>query len=84
MKATRTILILITIGFTNLITSCNNRQLQPAPESKRLELDSSSQYQDQHYRVYTLEGCQYIVVGYGKTRWGSHKGNCSNDIHKRD
>jgi hypothetical protein len=34
------------------------------------------------YTEYTLEGCQYIVVGFGPQRWGSHKGNCSNTIHK--
>jgi hypothetical protein len=52
-----------------------------APESKRMELDSTSMYLDQNYKVYTLEGCEYIVVGYSQLRWGSHKGNCKNPIH---
>jgi hypothetical protein len=46
-----------------------------------MELDSTSRYYDQNYKTYTLEGCEYIVVGYGKERWGSHKGNCKNPIH---
>ena len=46
-----------------------------------MELDNKSQYYDQNYRVYTLEGCEYIVVGNGNGRWGSHKGNCKNPIH---
>ena len=32
---------------------------------------------------YSLEGCQYIVVGMGANKWGSHKGNCTNTIHKK-
>ena len=48
----------------------------------RYELDSTSQYYDQNYRVYTLEGCEYIVIGSGSSQWGSHKGNCKNPIHE--
>ena len=36
-----------------------------------------------NYRTYTLDGCEYIVVGgtgYG-IQWGSQKGNCKNPIH---
>ena len=63
-----------------LMTSCglDEDRGPKAPQSKRMELDSTSQYSDQNYKVYTLEGCEYIVVGYGKDRWGSHKGNCKN------
>lgn len=32
---------------------------------------------------YSLEGCQYIVVGMGANKWGSHKGNCTNPIHNK-
>ena len=75
--------ILILISITFLITSCNNDNLGPkAPNSKRMELDSTSQYYDQNYKVYTLEGCEYIVIGSGNIRWGSHKGNCKNPIHE--
>lgn len=47
------------------------------------ELDSSScAAWTTHYKTYSLEGCEYIVVGFGHNRWGTHKGNCSNPIHK--
>jgi hypothetical protein len=66
-----------------LMTSCglDEDRGPKAPESKRMELDTLSRYSDQNYKVYTLEDCEYIVVGYGKDRWGSHKGNCKNTIH---
>jgi len=67
----------LTLGFS----ACNEDRGPKAPSSKRLELDSTSRYSDQNYKVYTLEGCEYVVVGYGKDRWGSHKGNCKNPIH---
>jgi uncharacterized protein YpmB len=67
--------------FTMFFTSCEEKQ--KAPQSKRMELDQNSKYSDQNYKVYTLEGCEYVVVGYGKDKWGSHKGNCSNSIHKK-
>ena len=67
----------LTLGFS----ACNEDNGQKAPQSKRMELDSTSRYSDQNYKVYTLEGCDYVVVGYGKDRWGSHKGNCKNPIH---
>jgi hypothetical protein len=63
-----------------LLVGCvDNSQKKPNPH--RIELNNTSQYYDQNYRVYTLEGCEYIVVGSGKTQWGSHKGNCKNPIH---
>ena len=63
--------------------SCSEKRGPKAPDSKRLELDSTSRYSDQNYKVYTLEGCEYLVVGYGDGRWGSHKGNCKNQIHTK-
>jgi hypothetical protein len=74
-------LILIVISSVGIFASCSERRGHKAPESKRLELDSTSRYYDQQYSVYTLEGCEYIVVGYSQLRWGSHKGNCKNPIH---
>ena len=74
-------LILIVISSVGIFASCSERRVHKAPESKRLELDSTSRYYDQQYSVYTLEGCEYIVVGYSQLRWGSHKGNCKNPIH---
>ena len=75
--------ILILISITFLITSCNENLGPKAPDSKRMELDTTSKYYDQNYRVYTLEGCEYIVGGSGNTQWGSHKGNCKNPIHQK-
>lgn len=66
------------VGFS----ACEAERKDPkAPESKRMVLDTTSQYSDQNYKVFTLEGCEYIVYGYGNSRWGSHKGNCKNSIH---
>jgi hypothetical protein len=40
---------------------------------------------DRHKNVteFTYGGCEYIRVGYGQSSWGSHKGNCTNPIHKK-
>lgn len=75
--------IIFVILLLLLMTSCDENKGQKAPQSKRMELDSTSQYYDQNYKVYTLEGCEYIVSGIGNNRWGSHKGNCKNTIHKQ-
>ena len=85
MKYLRNILLATIFGslILLLMTSCDENKGQKAPQSKRMELDSTSRYSDQNYKVYTLEGCEYIVVGFGKERWGSHKGNCKNLIHKQ-
>jgi hypothetical protein len=65
------------------ISSCNENRGPKAPVGSRLTLDSTSQYSDQNYKVYMLEGCEYVVVGFERSnRWGSHKGNCKNPIHK--
>jgi len=64
------------------MTSCNGTLTPRNPKPARLVLDSTSQYYDQNYKVYTLEGCEYIVTGAGNNRWGSHKGNCKNPIHQ--
>ena len=70
-----------------MVTSCFDKktlygQVQLKREVYSQELDSTSEYSDRDYSIYTLEGCEYILVGYGKGRWGSHKGNCKNQIHK--
>lgn len=85
MKNTILFLIACCISFLVMfVSSCDEEDRGPkAPQSKRLELDSTSQYYDQTYRVYTLEGCEYVVSGVGSNRWGSHKGNCKNPIHKQ-
>ena len=89
--------ILTIIGFLAHIAmlalimgSCNqmnaNRQEPKAPtptvETSVAELTKNSNSYNT-YEEYSLEGCQYIVVGFGKERWGSHKGNCSSPIHDK-
>ena len=72
-----------------IISSCDqmnaNRQEPKAPtptvETSAAELTKNSNSYN-NYEEYSLEGCQYIVVGFGNDRWGSHKGNCSNPIHR--
>jgi hypothetical protein len=63
-----------------------NRQEPKAPtptvETSVAELTKNSNSYNT-YEEYSLEGCQYIVVGFGKERWGSHKGNCSSPIHDK-
>lgn len=87
MKKSKFILFLTAFSVCSLLTitvSCEGQGIGPkAPASKRLELDSTSRYYDQSYEVYTLEGCEYIVVGHSHSRWGSHKGNCKNPIHTK-
>ncbi len=69
-----------------LINSCglDEDRGPKSPQSKRMQLDTLSKFSDQNYRVYTLEGCEYIVYGTGSHRWGSHKGNCKNISHQSD
>ena len=70
-----------------MVTSCkpdNYKDPHQNTSANRYELDSTSKYYDQRYRVYTLEGCEYIKVDVGNTTWGSHKGNCKNPIHKEN
>jgi hypothetical protein len=74
---------ILTISLVFLLGSCvDPKGRATIANPHRMELDNTSQYYDQNYKVYTLEGCEYIVVGVGKTQWGSHKGNCKNPIHK--
>jgi hypothetical protein len=72
-----------------MVTSCVDRktideQVQLKRDLYGRELDSTSEYSDRAYRTYTLEDCEYIVVGMGNFQWGSHKGNCKNPMHKQD
>ena len=74
---------IITLSLVFLLGSCVDPNATPiAKDPHRIELDNSSKYYDQNYRTYNLEGCEYIVVGIGNAKWGSHKGNCKNSIHK--
>jgi hypothetical protein len=79
---TAAILWFTAITIFAMLVSCESREPNAKANPHRIELDSSSKHYDQNYRVYTLEGCEYIVVGVGNSKWGSHKGNCKNPIHQ--
>jgi hypothetical protein len=32
---------------------------------------------------YKYDSCEYVAFAAGRYRWGSHKGNCKNPIHKQ-
>jgi hypothetical protein len=76
------IIFILTLSLV-LLGSCVDPHERPTSrDPHRMELNNEAKYFDQNYRVYTLEGCEYIVVGAGRSQWGSHKGNCKNKIHK--
>ena len=85
MKKSILIIFAITVSVWitgTIIVSCESERVK---ESQKItppqELDNDSRYYTRQYEVYTLEGCEYIVVGAGSLRWGSHKGNCKSPIH---
>jgi hypothetical protein len=63
-------LLFLTIGFS----ACN----QPVEENKEPRVIS-----DKLVDIVIYDSCEYIVYGSGNNRWGSHKGNCKNPIHKK-
>lgn len=73
-----------------IFTSCrikSKKELESDTISQPIqikELGTSSFYVDKYYQIYTLEGCEYVVVSPGNRgySWGTHKGNCKNPIHK--
>ena len=62
------------------LVSCEERKPQ-IKEPIGLRQQSDERYKN--VTEFTYGGCQYIKVGYGDCAWGSHKGNCSNPIHKK-
>jgi hypothetical protein len=87
MKDKKTLLkiMILTSLSIFMFTSCEvSGRNQKHTDPHRMELDNNSQYYDQHYKVYTFEGCEYIVINSGSSRWGSHKGNCKNPIHQKE
>ena len=75
-------LIAICLVACGPLPDSNNKAEERTQEYNRLELDSTSQYYNRRYTIYTLDSCEYIVVGHGNRQWGSHKGDCKNPIHK--
>lgn len=78
---------LLIVGLISILilgVSCKDEdqvRRENLPEGPKI-LKKDSEYSDQNYRIYELNGCEYIVVNYGNQQWGSHKGDCKNPIHK--
>ena len=86
------VMTIILILLSLLIFSSCNFELKEKPEpdtvSEQIEikqLGTSVEQYDRYYQIYTLEGCEYIVVSPGSSHytWGTHKGNCKNPIHNK-
>jgi hypothetical protein len=75
----------ITLIFIALfLFSCEgNIQVSTQPKEKPIGLRQQSDDLHKNVTEYTYGGCEYIRVGYGQSTWGSHKGNCTNPIHKK-
>jgi hypothetical protein len=73
------IVLILGIALGLFLISCDK---QPKVKEQPIGLRQKS---DEHYKnvtEFTYGGCEYIRVGYGQNAWGSHKGNCTNPIHK--
>ena len=72
------VILLIAMIILMLMSCEDNNTNQTGNESEVKELSDSKSV-----TVYTYDGCEYVVAGYGKYQWGTHKGNCNNPIHKK-
>jgi predicted phage tail protein len=80
------ILIMVVLGSSIMMIGVSSCEQQQKVEQKPQEpIELSKDNENYYYNVieYTYEGCEYIKVGYGKSIWGSHKGNCKNPIHNK-
>ena len=86
LKILGTLAIIIFIGILVLCTGCNPDSGKPegSDNANKLILDSTSQYYNKTYRIFMLDGCEYVVVGIGDHQWGGHKGDCKNPIHEHN
>ena len=84
--------MIMSVLFTILFSSCdlnnlgNKNQTNTVSQPIQIkELDVKTQDYDRYYQIYTLEGCEYIVISPGLRdfTWGTHKGNCKNSTHNR-
>ena len=76
------LIILLIVIIIFILFSCDNTPNNQL-EEQTLELSKTTENYYQRVSEYTYEGCEYIKVGYGKSIWGSHKGNCINPIHNK-
>lgn len=77
-------LFMIALGSSMMIVVFSCEKQSEVKQGPQDPIELSKDNENYYYRVveYTYEGCEYIKIGYGKSIWGSHKGNCSNPIHK--
>ncbi len=81
----KTIKIITTSLILLLLNACQSEQerQQSIKDNQSTVLDSTSTNEYKQFKIYTLDNCQYVVVGIGTGRWGSHKGDCTNPIHNK-
>ena len=81
----KTIKIITTSLILLLLNACQSEQERQEliKDTQSTVLDSTSTDYRKQFTIYTLDSCQYVVVGMGNSRWGSHKGDCTNPIHKQ-
>ena len=91
MKRIKYLPILIPIWFVcscNLTISKKHNQEDTVSQPIKIKQLGGEEpyYSDKYYEIYTLEGCEYIVVSPGNSHftWGTHKGNCKNPIHNKE
>jgi hypothetical protein len=85
------LVIILTMILMTVLSGCNfNIKKEPEPNTvsqpvEIKQLGTSTEPYDRYYQIYTLEGCEYIVVSPGNSHftWGTHKGNCKNRIHEK-
>lgn len=77
-------LFMVALGSSMMIVAASCEKQTEVKQVPQEPIELSKHTENYHQRVteYTYEGCEYIKVGYGKSIWGSHKGNCDNPIHK--
>ena len=83
--------IILVVILVLVFSGCNfsmKKKPEPNTVSQPVEikqLGTSIGEYDRYYQIYTLEGCEYIVVSPGNSHltWGTHKGNCKNPIHEK-
>lgn len=75
-------ILLITLIFS--LSSCEEKTtiLKPTSPNSQIELDTASSYSYNKVVICSFNGCEYLVVGSGNNKWGTHRGDCPNPIHK--
>ena len=87
MKYSLIILMVLILSSCDDIIGNKKEQVNTVSQPIEIkELGTANGQYDRYYQIYTLEGCEYIVVSPGNSNftWGTHKGNCKNSIHKTD